>query len=330
MRGRILMVTGTVVGSYPRIGDSHDEQRLRRAIARLDEGKITGAELREVERSVVREVLGEQRAAGIALPTDGEVTWYDSQSHFAAALDGVEVDGLVRYFDTNTYYRQPVVRGPVRWREPAVVEEWRFASSVAGGPVKAVVTGPHTLASLSKADGADRRALALEFAAAVAREVRALREAGATHIQIDEPAITRAPKEIGILKEAIELVAAEKGPAWLCLFTYFGDVAGVLGDLAGLPIDNLGLDLVQGAKTAKALAKAGSGMPLTLGVVDARNTRRDDPKALAESLLRLKGKVPLPESHVSPSNGLEFLPRDRAREKLRLVAETARLVEAGL
>ena len=324
------MVLSTVVGSYPRVGDTSEEQRLRRAIARLDEGRISEAELHEVERSVVREVLDEQAAAGIALPTDGQVTWYDSQSHFARHLDGVEVDGLVRYFDTNTYYRQPVVRGEIRWRQPSVVDEWRYASSVARGAVKAVLTGPYTLAALAKGDGRTKRGLVRGFAAAIASEVRALREAGATHIQLDEPAITRAPRDLRLLREGLEPVAAEKGRAWLCLFAYFGDVAGILGKLADLPIDNLGLDLVQGARNRKALAKAGCGIPLTLGVVDARNTRRDDPEALAAGLLALKGKVPLEASYVSPSNGLEFLPRAKAREKLRLVAETARLVEAGL
>jgi len=160
--------------------------------------------------------------------------------------------------------------------------------------------------------------------------VRSLREAGATHIQVDEPAITRAPRDVDLLREGLETVAAERGRAWLCLFTYFGDVAGVLGKLADLPIDNLGLDLAQGGRNWKVLSKAGSGIPLTLGVVDARNTRRDDPKALAARLLALKGKVPIEGSYVSPSNGLEYLPRAKAREKLGLVAETARLVEAGL
>jgi 5-methyltetrahydropteroyltriglutamate--homocysteine methyltransferase len=169
-----------------------------------------------------------------------------------------------------------------------------------------------------------------EFASAVAREVRALREAGADHIQVDEPAITRDPKDVGLLKEGIEIVAGEKGSAWLCLFTYFGDVARSLGDLAALPIDNLGLDLVQGDRTWKTLKEHGSEIPLTLGLVDARNTRRDDPKALAKASLALKGKVPLGESYVSPSNGLEFLPRAKALEKLGLVSETAKLLEAGL
>ena len=324
------MVSTTVVGSYPRIGDEFEEQRLRRAIARFEEEKLTESELREAERSVVREVIADQVRAGIKLPTDGEVTWYDSQSHFSRHLEGIEVNGLVRYFDTNTYYRQPVVKGAVRWREPALVDEWHFAASVSPEPVKAVVTGPYTLATLAKTNGRPRREVVRGFAAAVAQEVRALREAGAKRIQVDEPAITRAHGDVALLKEGIETVAAEKGSSWLCLFTFFGDAAGILKDLTSLPIDNLGLDLVQGDATWKDLTRTGSGIPLTLGLVDARNTRRDDPQALAKAALRLKGKVPLDESYVSPSNGLEFLPRRRARDKLELVAETAKLLEAGL
>src|SRR3989442_13460686 len=151
--GHDPMVSTTVVGSYPRIGDTPEEQKLRRGIAKFDEGKITSKELRKIERSLVQEVLAEQRAAGISLPTDGQVTWYDSQSHFARHLEGIEVDGLVRYFDTNTYYRQPIVRGTIRWREPALVDAWRYAASVAKIPVKAVPPGPDAPASLAKADG---------------------------------------------------------------------------------------------------------------------------------------------------------------------------------
>src|SRR3990172_3101410 len=259
------MARTTVVGSYPRIGDTADEQRLRRAVARFEEGKIPEAELREVERSVAADVICEQVGAGIALPTDGQVTWYDSQSHFTRRLEGFEVNRLVR-----------------------------------------------------------------EIADALAGEVRALRSAEETHIQIDEPAITRSPKDVSLVRRGIEILASEKGSASLSLFTYFGNVALILKDLPSLPIDTLGLDLVQGAANWDAIAKTSPTVPLTFGVVDARNTKRDDPQRLAQSVLGLRGHAPIEESYVSPSNGLEFLPREKAREKLGLVVETAKLVEAGL
>src|SRR5438876_4560512 len=89
------MVKTTVVGSYPRIGDAFEEQALRRGLARLDRGEITEADLRAVERDTVKTVLKEQNEAGIDLVTDGQISWYDSQSHIAGKLASIEINGLV-------------------------------------------------------------------------------------------------------------------------------------------------------------------------------------------------------------------------------------------
>src|SRR6266487_5178978 len=93
--GGSLMVRTTVVGNYPRVGDTFEEQSLRRAIARFDKEEIDAAQLREAEREVTTNVLREQIEAGIDVVTDGQIAWYDSQSHVARGLEGIEVDGLV-------------------------------------------------------------------------------------------------------------------------------------------------------------------------------------------------------------------------------------------
>ncbi len=324
------MVRTTVVGSYPRIGDSHGEQVLRRAIARFDQGRATEADVRDAEREVTRAVLREQADAGVGVVTDGQVAWYDSQSHIAGRLDGVEVGGLLRYFDTNTYYRQPTVTGPVRWKAPVLLEEWQYAQDASRAPVKAVLTGPVTLARLAL----DRhygklRALAVDFAQALAEEVAGFRSAGARHIQVDEPVLTRHPEDLSLVAETLDALAIRKGPAELTLATYFGDVAGIYRNLLELPADVVGLDLAQGAKTWGPLSKHGSEKPLALGIVDARNTRLEDPKALAARVSALRDSVDLERSYLSPSNGLEFLPRDTARRKLSVLVAAARAVGGG-
>jgi 5-methyltetrahydropteroyltriglutamate--homocysteine methyltransferase len=325
------MVRTTVVGNYPRIGDTHEEQRLRRAIARVDKGEVTEADLRDVERDVVREVLREQAQAGIDLVTDGQITWYDSQSHIARGLRGVAVEGLVRYFNTNTYYRQPVVKGPVSADRPILVDEWRFAKDHSSVPVKAVLTGPATLAALSvDRHYGKRAALARAFAEALTQEVHALSKAGAVHIQVDEPIVAQRPAEFPIVRETFPLLAAAKGRAALTLFTYFGDVAGLYREILSLPADAVGLDLVEGAKTWRSIVEHGADKPLVLGLVDARNTRADDPAAIAARIRELDGRVDLDASYVSPSNGLEFLPRAKAREKLSILSKAASLVGGAL
>src|SRR5438046_9554831 len=145
------MVKTTVVGSYPRTGDAFEEQALRRGIGRLDRGEITEAELRTVERDTVKAVLQEQNEVGIDLVTDGQISWYDSQSHIAGKLASIEINGLVRYFDTNTYYRQPGVRGAVSRKGPLIVDEWKLSLGSSSALVKAVLNRTVTLACLSLA-----------------------------------------------------------------------------------------------------------------------------------------------------------------------------------
>jgi 5-methyltetrahydropteroyltriglutamate--homocysteine methyltransferase len=321
------MVRTTVVGTYPRIGDTSGEQALRRAIARFDRREASEADVRAAEREVVKAVLREQAAAGIDVVTDGQVPWYDSQSHIARGLDGVEIGGLVRYFDTNTYYRQPIVTGAVRWTRPLLVDEWRFAQGVSKAPVKAVLTGPVTLASLAlDRHYGKKRGLPLALADALAEEVAVLESAGARHIQVDEPILTRRPEDLPLVRDTLETLAGRKGAAELTLATYFGDVAKIYRDLVKLPADVIGLDLVQGSKTWSHVQRHGSEKPLSLGVVDARNTKLEEPEVLASRVHELRDGVDLGRSYLSPSNGLEFLPRESARQKLAVLAETARRV----
>ena len=88
-----------------------------------------------------------------------------------------------------------------------------------------------------------------------------------------------------------------------------------------MPIDILGLDFTYHPKFAERVVALGSQKPLALGLVDGRNTRLEDPQALAHQvdriLLRVKGEF----CYLNPSCGLEYLPRDRAQAKLKLLGE---------
>ena len=62
-------------------------------------------------------------------------------------------------------------------------------------------------------------------------------------------------------------------------------------------------------------------------VVDARNTRLETAEAVADAIKRA-GEFVAPERlYVSPSCGLEYVPRETAFEKLKVLAQGARLGE---
>jgi len=93
-----------------------------------------------------------------------------------------------------------------------------------------------------------------------------------------------------------------------------------------LPFDVVGFDLVQGASTLAALRTADTDKGITFGLLDARNTKLEDPATIAKTVLSFADRVPLERSYLSPSNGLEFQPRARAQEKLGVLVSAAKLV----
>jgi 5-methyltetrahydropteroyltriglutamate--homocysteine methyltransferase len=320
----------TVIGSYPKIPNRPRPARLRNAINRLDRGDITEDELHRVEDEVTIEVLQEQAEAGLDLVTDGQIRWDDEQTYLLRKLDGVSITGLIRWFDTNMYYRQPVIEAPVAWREPVTVRDFTFAAEHSSKPVKAVLTGPYTLARLSiDSHYGSIAAATTALAEALNQEALALQAAGATFIQFNEPAITQHkddfPDFLASCRRLVEGLSVETA-----LYTYFGDVDGIYPQILELPFDVIGLDFVMGPQNEALLHRSPFTKKLGLGIVDARNTRLESPQQIAERIRRLGEGVAPEDIHVSPNTGLEFLPREVAQEKLRTLAQGVRAAEGVL
>ena len=316
-------------GSYPRIGDSPEQQRHRQAYAKRERGDVSEEKFERVQDEVTREVIEEQVKAGLDVITDGQVRWYDPISHFARKLEGCEVDGLLRFFDTNFYFRQPVVKGKLVRREPILKREFIFAKKVSPKPVKPVLTGPYTLAKLSinRLDVGFQSVVG-EFAEVIAQEVSDLVSAGAELIQIDEPAILKNSGDFQIFKEAIKKLAAEKGGVRLALYTYFGDAASLCGKLLKLPVDVLGLDFTYSPKLADVITNSGCEKDLGLGLINGRNTRLERKQEVLKVLKRILPTIGSERVYLNPSCGLgDYLPREIAFKKLQnmvTIAEKAR------
>ncbi len=316
----------TVVGSYPKPPAEGGDFRLRKTLWAVDRGEKTWDDVVAARDDLVREVLAEQAAAGIELVTDGQIRWEDGQTRFVWGLEGFSIGGLIRYFDNNTYFRQPIVKGPVARKEPIVVDEFVFAQEASPVPVKAVIPGPYTLAALSRDEHyGDTTKLLLDLAAALNEEARDLVAAGATVIAFDEPILARVPGttpgDLEIFAEAAPALT-EGVEATTILQTYFGDVADHGADLFELPFDGFGLDLVAGPRNRDLLKAFPAGKILQAGIVNARNTKLETTEAVVAAIRELADTAE--QLWVSPSSGLEYLPREAAERKCRLLAEAVK------
>lgn len=310
--------------SYPRIGEAAEFHALRQTIARWERGEKSFADVGRAQDEAVRRAITDQVTAGLDVVTDGLIRWYDPLSHIAGKLDGTKINGLLRFFDTNFYVRQPVVVGPLRWTGPILAEEYTFARSVSPRPVKAVITGPFTLAAFTIVHSdpyRQRDRLVDAYATALAEEVRALVAAGASLIQIEEPAILKEDGPWDVFEQGIRVVASAAEPARVLLCTYFGDAFSLYHKLQELPVAALGFDFTYSPRLAEVIAAEGSPKPLALGLIDGRNTKLEDETTVCLLLERLLPAIHADYSYLTSSCGLEYLPRDRALLKLnRLVA----------
>lgn len=320
----------TVVGSYPKIPNRPRPARLRAAIARFERGEIGQAELQQVEDEVTIEVIQEQVEAGIDIVSDGQIRWEDDQTYFARGMGGFTIDGLIRYFDTNTYYRQPVVTGAVQWLEPITAEDYRFAAAHSPRPVKALVTGPYTLAALSANEHySSFDELVLALAGELRREVLALEKAGAPIIQVSEPAILKQKEDFPLFRQALERMM-EGVTAEAHLYTWFGDIEGLFPHILELPFSAIGLDFLMGPANYEIIRRAPFTKKLGLGIIDARNTRLETVERIVDSIRRVSDVVPLGSLYVNPSCGLEYLPREIAEAKLKRMVEGVRRAQEVL
>ena len=323
------MIT-TVVGSYPKISPDTKAPSLRVAIGRHDRGEMTDQELAHVADEVTNEVIQEQIEAGLDLITDGQIQWDDGQTYMTRSMEGFHVNGLTRYFDTNTYYRQPIAEEKIRWRSPATVAGYQYAASRSSKPVKAVITGPYTMAALSQLGCySDMRDLAMDLAHALNKEALALQEMGAQLIQFDEPGIVKNKGDIGLLQETSEAVT--RGLAVkTAVYTWFGDISGIEDHLFRLPFNVFGLDFIMGRANYQLLGALPLDKELAAGIADARNTRMETMDQLVESIQTISRQVSLDRLYVNPSAGLEYLPRPTARAKLARLVEAAKRAEEVL
>ena len=143
------------------------------------------------------EVVREQAAIGIDVPTDGEVRREHYIYYHLRHLQGFDFDRLsVKVMRGGAWQAEiPTVVGPLAAGPGFLVRDWRTAQGVTDRRVKITLPGPLTIMdSTADAHYGDERKLAFALADALNVEIRRLAKAGCTWIQVDEPVFARQPE----------------------------------------------------------------------------------------------------------------------------------------
>jgi 5-methyltetrahydropteroyltriglutamate--homocysteine methyltransferase len=318
------MLKTTAVGSYPKITEDKQAVNLRRARNRFDQGKISAEQLEKAYQDTIRRVIEEQEEAGIDLITDGQIRWDDPITPFARNIDGMEIGGLLRFFDNNVYYRRPVIKSKVSFRDYSVVEQFKFARDNAKREVKQVIPGAFTFARLSKDEFYhDEEKLVFDLAQILHQEALKLSQEGTKAIQIDEPSLCFHPDKLRLVKESLKIITGGI-EAKFALYLYFGSIQKLVPDLFDLPVDMVGIDVVSRKENLDLLLEFWKEKNIGLGCVDARSTKMESETELLAVFEKVTRRIRRDKILINPSCGLEFLPHAVAQRKLKIMVQAVR------
>ena len=308
----------TSVGSFPK------PDELVHARNNFVRGKIDEKQLDEHERRATRFWIETQEQLGVDVLVDGEQYRGDMVAYFAERLPGFATGGLVRSYG-NRYYHKPILTGEVRWPGPVTVEWWKFAQGLTKKPVKGMLTGPYTLMDWSFNEHyPDRRSACFALAGVVRSEVEALIAAGCKIIQVDEPALSVRPEELGLAIEAMHRVT-DSLEAYFVTHACYGDFAAIYPAMLDLPVDNFDLEF---ANSDLDLLDLFLSHPfrkdLSFGVVDVHTHEMEDAATVRRRIEKALTLVPKEQLWIDPDCGLKTRSVDEAIAKLRACVEAAR------
>jgi 5-methyltetrahydropteroyltriglutamate--homocysteine methyltransferase len=328
---------------FPPLGAARE---LKRATEGYWSGKVALDQLLETGAELRRRHWQLQRDAGIDRIPVNDFSYYDRMLDTCALVGAVppryewkgsELDldtyfamargsqrkgrdvtamEMTKWFDTNYHYIVPELeRGQsFRLSSRKPMADFREAKAL-GINATPVLIGPVTflLLAKTKGDAFDRLSLLDGLIPVYTEVLSELASAGATWIQLDEPALAldRTDAERAAFVHAYGQLSKRAGKARLLVATYFAGLGDNMSTALALPVQGLHVDLVRAPEQLdKLLAAWPKGRVLSAGVINGRNVWRADLEKQRALLERAAAKVGDEQLWVAPSCSLLHTPLD--------------------
>ncbi len=328
-------VVTTTPGLYPLPDWAKDELSDLKGHQKSD--LIDGTESAEIDNAYGRvrsEHVDRQQSAGLDRVVEGQGRWDDVIAHPLAMTDAVETRGIVRYYDNNNFYREPVVTGDLAATGDVAAELDATSEQVDSG-LQAVLPGPYSLADLATdehyGDGAAFLDAVADF---LADEIAEFPEVETLFLL--EPSLVENPPGDGEderASEAIDTVAAA-ADADVVAHSYWGALdEKVYAHLMDADVDAIGFDFVANHEdNVYNISEYGTKPDVALGVVDGQNTLVEEPETIAERIEWVDDNTPgtdFETIYATINTETFYLPSNKYEAKLdALAAVTKTEVEA--
>ncbi|MFC7021470.1 MULTISPECIES: 5-methyltetrahydropteroyltriglutamate--homocysteine methyltransferase [Haloarcula] len=292
-----------------------------------------GDDVVDAYRRAREEVVAVQQDAGLDRIVEGQLRWDDMLAHPLAVHDSVETRGIVRYYDNNNFYREPVVQGDLT-PDGDVAAELDAASELVDDGLQAVLPGPYSLSDLATDEHYGDEAAFLEAVSDfLAAEVEQFPDVE-TLFLLEPSLVENAPGD-GPDERASEAIDAVAGAtdADVVAHTYWGAIEEkVYAHLMDADVDAIGFDLVADHdQNVYNVQEYGTKDDVALGVVDGQNTLVESPETIRDRVdwFEQQTNTAYDTVYATANTELFYLPVNKFEAKLESLANATDLaVEA--
>ncbi|QGA83052.1 5-methyltetrahydropteroyltriglutamate--homocysteine methyltransferase [Halomicrobium sp. LC1Hm] len=328
----MTQVVATTPGLFPLPDWAKDE--LSRLKGHQKSDLVSGEEGPEIVDAYDRareEVVGVQTDAGLDRVTEGQLRWDDMIAHPLAVADSVETRGIVRYYNNNNFYREPVVTGDLEASGDVAGELDAAAEHVDAG-LQAVLPGPYSLADLATDEHYGDEAAFLDAVADFLADEADQFPDVETLFLLEPSLVENAPGEGADERasEAIDTVASAVD-ADVVAHTYWGALdEKVYAHLMDAAVDAIGFDLVADhEQNIYNVQEYGTKDDVALGLVDGQNTFVETPETIRE---RVEWFVEQTDGdydtvYATANTELFYLPQNKFEAKIEALADAAAIEE---
>ncbi|WP_336359654.1 5-methyltetrahydropteroyltriglutamate--homocysteine methyltransferase [Haladaptatus sp. ZSTT2] len=274
-------------------------------------------------------VVEDQQNAGLDRTVEGQLRWDDMLAHPLAVHENVETQGIVRYYDNNNFYRDPVVTGDLTFNGDVAKE--LDATAEQADNLQAVLPGPYSLCDLATNEYyADDAAFLDAVADFLAGEVEAFPETETLYL-LEPSLVTNAPGD-GVdehASEAIDAVASATD-AEVVVHTHYGALTEkVHAHLLDADIDAVGYDFIANhEENLYNINEYGTKSAISLGLLNGQNTLVETPEKINERVDWVLDNTPAASFdtvYMTPNTELFYLPVNKYQEKLAALGEATAL-----
>lgn len=308
-------------GIYPR------SEALVKGTRDLDRRRTTPEAVDEQYDRDLKELIETQTEAGLDFFTDGLLRWQDLFRPIVEASPGLKPGALVRWFDNNTFYRQPEVVGDLTL-DAGSLDVLDTAGNVPE-PRVASLPSPYLFSRVATGSSEPNRLMG-ELASGVLQPLaRRLASDGYTIIHFQEPWLAFHGIEDADWEPFAESLgkATDGLEATTVLHTFYGDASPWADRLRDLPVDAIGFDFTYtdidglGTEWTKGIL---------VGCLDGRSSLIESAEHVVEFVRRVADRLKPPAIYVSSTSDLELLPQATASQKVLRLGEAGRLLRETL